>query len=378
MISIKSTVLTGRNVFTQNYSKPFGEGRDGFSRTECVITFVLTSAEYCEANRLPILGKIRSVVGHLYRPPEGTIIDHTPQSLAIQEALDIAKIQSNEISYLELHGPATQEGDIEEFQAIRSVFSSRGVMSTRNARPLFTGTMTATIGNTEVASGLVGILKTLMVLTNGLVAGCMGNDNTYNFDPSCDISSLNGISMPRSTTVTAFSEGSLFGSIHGFGINGYAGHAIVEVDDDVRKSWRKFIELRCSDEGYVVSPPISHLQNLTPEQLASVSSFSIHFPNGNRVEWIDPVDLRSVGDLSLVVVSDEKAVDVFPSGLAKPAPGKGLNKPAIVTLQNIECPASKTVEEYIALMKKALQKQNAELISYSHEEKKCTFRVEFF
>ena len=91
------------------------------------------------------------------------------------------------------------------------------------------------------------------------------------------------------------------------------------------------MELRCSDDEYDVMPPISHLQLLSPQQLASVAGFSIHFPNGNKVEWIDPVDLWSIGDLSLVVVSDEKAVDVFPVGLVKPAAGKGLNKPAVVT-----------------------------------------------
>jgi hypothetical protein len=377
MFSFKSAVVTERNIFTQTFPKPYGVSRDGFSRTECVTTFILTSAEFCESNQLPILGKIRAVIGALYQS-EDSDVDSTLQSLAIQDSLEIAKVYPTDISYLELHGPVTQEGDMEEYLAVRSVFSGQNMMSIRIDRPLYVGTMAGTIGDTEVASGLVGILKTLMTLTNGVVAGCMGRDNTYDFDPSCDVSSLDGVTMPHSTMVANFSGGTLFGSVHGFGINGYAGHVVVEVDEEVRNSWKNFVELRCSDDNYTVHPPIESLRNLSSQQLSSVESFSIQFPNGNKVEWIEPVDLRSIGDLSLFVMSDDQAVDVYPEGLAKPAAGKGLNKAAVVTLQNISCSDNKSVEEFCGTLKRTLEGQKATLMAYTRESRRCTFRVESF
>lgn len=401
VVSVKATAVIARSAFSHASPKPFGEGRDGFARSECLCTFFVSSAEFAQTNQLPTLGKVRSVVGRLY-DQKGALslssggggassvviksgddlvlkpVSVGPQNFAMEEALEKAGVSANDISYLELHGPATVEGDVEEYSAVKSVFCNEKKPARTNV--LYTGTVTATLGNVELAFGLVGVLKTLMVVSRGLVPGCMDTQKPYTFAKECDVSALPNVAMPMKTQAVMFPEknGVVFASVHGFGVDGYAGHAVLEIDKEVKDAWQNYVELSCSDDTYIVHPPLAELKLKSPADLSAVGEFSVTFANGNRVEWMDQVDLRSVGDLARVIVVTEKSVEVFPRGVAKQKVGQGLNRPVQITLRHIQCPDGKSEEEFTESLRSKLKKQGAQLMWYKKAEESCCFRVEQF
>ena len=70
-----------------------------------------------------------------------------------------------ETSYVECHGTGTQAGDTTETGALKTVFGSGRQL--RN--PLMIGSVKTNIGHLEGASGLAGVIKTILMLENGIV-----------------------------------------------------------------------------------------------------------------------------------------------------------------------------------------------------------------
>ena len=383
LISVHSTLVTARNLFTQTFPRPFGEKRDGFSRTECVSCLILTSSEYSASHQVPAFGRIKSVIGRHYSAadnPNPGNAEWSHHVAAMNEALSKSGLSARDISYLELHGPATVEGDLEEFRALRDVFdSSRSGLPT----PIYVGTMTATVGNTEVAYGVVGIVKVLLTLTKETVTGFMCPENIYAFDSSCDVTTLANVSMPTQTAkvdlgILRGNAVNIYGSVHGFGINGYAGHLVLEVDRDTCDTWGRLLELHCTDPMYVIHPTIEVLRSLTPSQLTEVSGFSVSFPNGHHIEWTDPVDLSRVGDIASVINYSSQSVEVFPEGVEKHRPGDGLNRPAVITLADVSIDEKKSGEEMEELFRRRLKKLGADLLWFDGAKKSVCFRVKQF
>ncbi|MCG8584747.1 MAG: amino acid adenylation domain-containing protein, partial [Pirellulales bacterium] len=86
------------------------------------------------------------------------------QSAVICEALRVAGVSADTISYVETHGTATPLGDPIEFRALRKAFESMGGMS-RCA----IGSAKANIGHLESASGVAGLIKTVLALKHHIL-----------------------------------------------------------------------------------------------------------------------------------------------------------------------------------------------------------------
>jgi hypothetical protein len=373
LISVKSTAITARGAYTQTKPKPFGLERDGFPRTECVCTYILTSSEFCYLNSLPVLGKLRSVVGRQYQIDRNNT---NVQCSAMRDALKKCDLHPHNISYVELHGAATMQGDMEEYKAFSDVYC----VDLPRANDLNVGWLTATIGNPEVGFGLIGILKVLLLLTKGIIPGCMPPDAAYPLDPKCDVTSLSGVMYAKRTKGARFDglDGSVFGAVHGFGVNGYAGHAIVQVDEEVRASWRRFIEISCFDSSYTISPTLEVLKTYSFDALAYVSDFSIKFSNGNQITWSEAVDLRLVGDISTIVKSTQTAVEIFPPGITKHAVGEGLNKAAIIVMC-ITRPSGVTEKEFVSKLKSKLKDNSqAKFLWWNNSTNQICFKADSF
>lgn len=69
-----------------------------------------------------------------------------------------------ETSYVECHGTGTQAGDTTETGAIRTVFGGR---QSQNA--LAIGSVKTNIGHLEAASGLAGVIKSILMLENEII-----------------------------------------------------------------------------------------------------------------------------------------------------------------------------------------------------------------
>jgi acyl transferase domain-containing protein len=70
-------------------------------------------------------------------------------------------------SFIEAHGTGTTLGDSMEIQGISDVFAN----SHTQERPLVIGAAKSCIGHTEMAAGLVGLVKGIMTTNYGIVPG---------------------------------------------------------------------------------------------------------------------------------------------------------------------------------------------------------------
>ena len=74
-------------------------------------------------------------------------------------------IDPQQVSYVEAHGTGTEVGDAAEMETIAESFCG-----TRRCRqPLYVGSVKSNIGHLESASGLAGLVKTVLVLENGMI-----------------------------------------------------------------------------------------------------------------------------------------------------------------------------------------------------------------
>lgn len=87
------------------------------------------------------------------------------QSRAIQEALSMADLEPDAISYIETHGTGTQLGDPIEIAALKNVFPKN--VEGEQLCPI--GSTKPNIGHIDVASGIAGAIKVTMMLKQKLI-----------------------------------------------------------------------------------------------------------------------------------------------------------------------------------------------------------------
>jgi acyl transferase domain-containing protein len=75
-------------------------------------------------------------------------------------------LKLEETAYVEAHGTGTPVGDPIEARAMGAVWKSRKDL---NLPPLIIGAVKSSIGHLEGASGLAGLIKTVLVLERGMI-----------------------------------------------------------------------------------------------------------------------------------------------------------------------------------------------------------------
>ncbi|MEV6121672.1 beta-ketoacyl synthase N-terminal-like domain-containing protein [Streptomyces sp. NPDC052077] len=92
------------------------------------------------------------------------------QRAAIRRALDHAGVTADTIGYLETHGTGTYKGDPIELAGVRAAYRE----DTDRAGYCALGAVKANIGHLDVASGLAGLVKALLVLRHGVIPPVAG------------------------------------------------------------------------------------------------------------------------------------------------------------------------------------------------------------
>lgn len=145
--------------------KPFDSAADGYCRGEGVGLVVLKPLSQAVGDGDQILGVIPGTAttqGGL--SSRITVPSFSAQVSLYQKALDVARMKSSQISYIEAHGTGTQAGDPREVASISKVF---GEPQKGNCIPI--GSIKGNIGHLEVASGIAGLLKVLMMIKKGTI-----------------------------------------------------------------------------------------------------------------------------------------------------------------------------------------------------------------
>ena len=143
----------------------FGAGADGYVRSEGGVVLLLKPLEDAlrdgDAVRGVILG---SGVNGAGRTNGISLPSAEAQAELIESVLRRAGVAPEALGYFEAHGTGTPAGDPIEAGAI-----ARATQSARRAAPLPIGSVKSNLGHTEAASGLVSVLKALLVLETGRI-----------------------------------------------------------------------------------------------------------------------------------------------------------------------------------------------------------------
>ncbi len=237
--------------------RPFDASADGYVRSEGGGIFILK--DYGQALRDG--DRILAVVAHSAINTDGhksglTIPGVNTQQSLLEQAYAAAGIDPRQLDYLEAHGTGTPVGDPIEVEAI-----GRALGMHREAdQPLPIGSVKSNIGHLEAASGVPGLLKSILVLQNRLIPPTIGIE-TLNPRLALDDYHLEVVQRMRPLRA----EGPLLVGVNSFGFGGANAHIILESAKAPRR--RRSPRWRSSADGY---KPLC-LSAATPSALQAVA-----------------------------------------------------------------------------------------------------------
>ncbi|OGO24320.1 MAG: beta-ketoacyl-[acyl-carrier-protein] synthase II [Chloroflexi bacterium RBG_16_51_16] len=170
--------LSKHNDDPTKASRPFDKLRDGFLMAEGAGIVILESAEHARSRNATILCEITGYgtsddAHHISAPAE----NGAGAALAMQLALENAKLTVNEIGYINAHGTSTPLNDKSETAAIKTVFGEQAY----NIPVSSTKSMT---GHLLGASGGIEAVICALVISNGILPPTINYEHP---DPECDL-----------------------------------------------------------------------------------------------------------------------------------------------------------------------------------------------
>ncbi|MDI5967114.1 type I polyketide synthase [Streptantibioticus silvisoli] len=147
-----------------------------------------------------------------------TAPSRSAQEQVIRQALAAAGTTPAEVDYVEAHGSGTPLGDEIELGALNDVFGNR-----RADRPLHVGAVKTNIGHTHTAAGVAGLIKTVLVLENGLVP-----PNLNMADPAEAVLAGGAVRPAAGLTALPVAERSPVAGVSSFGWSGTNAHIVLE------------------------------------------------------------------------------------------------------------------------------------------------------
>ncbi|KAL2844378.1 hypothetical protein BJY01DRAFT_248203 [Aspergillus pseudoustus] len=177
-----SAVAGGVSLFTSPYffqnlsgasflsatgpTKSFDADADGYCRGEGVGLVVLKKLSDALADNDNIQGVILSTAVAQSSNLVPITVPYSPSQTSLyRRVLKQAKVSPEEVTYLEAHGTGTRIGDPQEYDGIREVFGCQG----RREQLFHFASVKGNIGHTEGASGVAGLIKTLLMMKRGVI-----------------------------------------------------------------------------------------------------------------------------------------------------------------------------------------------------------------
>ena len=175
---IAARAVSHRNNDPSTASRPFDKDRDGFVLSEGAGLVVLEEYEHARKRGANIYAEILGCGNtadayHITAPhPEGV-----GASKAVQFALADAKLNPDQIDYVNAHGTSTQLGDEAETKALKIVFKD-------HAKKIAVSSTKSMIGHTLGASGGIELIACALSIKHGVVHPTI---NFHTPDPKCDL-----------------------------------------------------------------------------------------------------------------------------------------------------------------------------------------------
>ena len=171
--------LSTRNDDPTRASRPFSASRDGFIMGEGAGCLILEELEHAKARGAKIYAELAGTgasadAHHLTAShPEGL-----GAKLVMQNALEDAGMQPEDIDYINVHGTSTPVGDISEVKAIKEVFGEHAYRLNISSTKSMTGHLLGATGAVEAIACTLSVLNDIVPPTINHEEG----DNDENID----------------------------------------------------------------------------------------------------------------------------------------------------------------------------------------------------
>ena len=170
--------MSTRNDEPEKASRPFDANRDGFVCGEGSGILILEELEHAKRRGAAIYGEIAGFgfsadAFHVTSPPEGG----EGMMRSMLGALEDARIEPENVEYINAHGTSTLVGDIAETAAIKAVFGEHAYKLAVSSTKSMTGHLLGATGAVEAIATLLGLKEHVLPATINL-------DEP---DPACDL-----------------------------------------------------------------------------------------------------------------------------------------------------------------------------------------------
>ena len=164
----------GLRVMSKDACRPFSANRNGMVQGEGAAIFVLENFDNAKKRGAEILAE---VIGYAMSSDASDIVMPSKQGAAraIKGALNDAKLNSEEVQYINAHGTGTAANDKTECAAVADVFG-------RHADNLMISSTKSMHGHLIGGTGAVELLACIMAVKDGIVAPTIGYEEA---DPEC-------------------------------------------------------------------------------------------------------------------------------------------------------------------------------------------------
>ena len=199
--------------------RAFDASADGYVRAEGAAAILLMPARAAEAMRVQARALLITTVSNQDgRSSSLTVPNQQAQEEMLREALQSANARPQDVIYVEAHGTGTPVGDPIEARALAAVFcEGRG-----GAERLLVGSVKTNIGHLESASGLAGLIKTVLVLEQRTVPP------NLHFETPNSLLPVDRLQIPTALMPLPGSNGSApLVAVNSFGFGGSNAHALL-------------------------------------------------------------------------------------------------------------------------------------------------------
>jgi 3-oxoacyl-[acyl-carrier-protein] synthase II len=192
--------MSTRNDEPAKASRPFDKERDGFVLGEGAGVLIFEEYEHAKARGAKIycevlgFGQSADAYNIVAPDPDGSGV-----ILALQRALDSARLRPGDVDYVNAHGTSTPLGDIAESQAIQKVFGEHPHLAVSSTKSMHGHALGA-------AGGLEGV-ATVMTVHDGVIPPTINYEYP---DPECTLDYVPNVARKADVNV-AFSNSFGFG-----------------------------------------------------------------------------------------------------------------------------------------------------------------------
>ncbi|KAI8941217.1 hypothetical protein NX059_002455 [Plenodomus lindquistii] len=197
----------------------FDERANGYAKSEGFGVLVLKRLSQAVQDGDTIRAVIRATgCNSDGRTPSITSPSQQAQERLIRETYRRGGLSLDETRFFEAHGTGTPVGDPCEASTISNVFSTR-----TRTDPIYVGALKSNLGHSEGASGVAGVIKTILALERGIIP-----PNVYPERVNPKIASAcPNLSFPL-TAIEWPTSGVRRASVNAFGYGGTNAHAVID------------------------------------------------------------------------------------------------------------------------------------------------------